>query len=588
MPFVQELRSSLENPSTPISFPAEWLLDIFNGGRTDSGIRVSELTALQVTTVFACVQLISGAMGALDLLVYERTVSKDGRVGKRKAQEHDLYDLLEYEPNPEMTAFTFKKTLQCHALLWGNCYAEIQRDNANRVVALWPRNPARTRPYRLKNGTLIYKTTEGQEEITGTDGDDRSVPERIIEAQDMLHIPGLTIDGRVGQSVVNLARQAIGLSLATEKYGSKFFGNGARPAGILSHPAALSPAAKETLRRSWHEAQGGENAQKVAVLEEGLKWESVATPPNDSQFLETRQFQKTEICSVFLVAPHMIGDSQHQNRANTEQIGIEFVTFTMGSWTKPWQHEFKRKLFPRNGRNAGRFFAMFDTAPLVMPDAASRLAFYNAGKQWGWLSTNDIHERERINPVDDPSADAYWIPINMQDAAKAFREPAQGPGPADGNAGGDAPAADPAAKGAKNDNVSKRFVQVYYRLFRDAFGRVLAREKRDSDSFRKAFLPVLSTIAEQLSTMAAQEFDCEPVLDFEGSRFLLDYVEGMRTRSLAEVGGWRSDNADLHCDRELRRAVKAILIDVYRSVATAKAKTLGDSGAQPALEEATV
>ncbi|HEY0701258.1 MAG TPA: phage portal protein [Candidatus Acidoferrales bacterium] len=581
MGLIKEFRSSLENPSTPLSFPAEWLLDFFNGGRTDSGIRVSEMTALQVSTVFACVQLISGATGFLDLNVYERILYQDKRAGKRIAYEHDLFDLLENEPNDEMSSFTFRKTLQAHALLWGNLYAEIQRDDGNRPVALWPRNPARIRPYRLTEsmsirgelvprGALVYKTTEGTETASVdpaappyNDG-----PERTIMKEDILHVPGLSLDGRIAQSTINLARQVVGLALATEKFGSKFFGNGARAGGVFEHPAALKPIAKENLKRSIQEAIGGENVLRPFILEEGMKWHETSTKPNEGQFLETRQFQKSEICSVFLVPPHMVGDTEKTNRANTEQIGIEFVTFTLSPWLKAWRQELKRKLFPKTGRTANKFFAMFDTSPLVMPDAESRRNFYNSGKQWGWLSTNAILEREHMNPIDAPWADGYWMPINMQDAETAFKEPAQGPGPAD-----------PAAKSGDDqpDKLGKRFARAYSKLFRDAFGRILSRSSVDSDAFSKAFRPVLESLGDEIYRLAADELGTEGDSGLAESRFLADYIEAMRGR----LPEWKSANgeADRLAERELNRAVKAISIEVYRTAGTQRAKQLVE--AQP-------
>jgi HK97 family phage portal protein len=154
-----------------------------------------------------------------------------------------------------MTAFTFRQTMQTHMLLWGNGYAEIQRDASNRSVAIWPRNPSRTRPVRFK-GKLIYRTTDGMDEQTGTDGlPNASGVERTIQAEDMLHIPGLSMDGRVGQNVIELARQAVGLALATEKYGAKYFGNGARPGGVLEHPGVLEGKAYEHLKTTWIESQ---------------------------------------------------------------------------------------------------------------------------------------------------------------------------------------------------------------------------------------------------------------------------------------------------------------------------------------------
>ena len=569
MGLMAEFRSSLENPQSPLSFPAEWLLDIFNGGRTDSGLRVSEMTALQVTTVFACVKLVSAAIGFLPFQPYEIMMAKDGRRAKRLAHDHDLYDLVRWEPNPEMTSFTMRQAMQAHALLWGNAYAELQRDNGNRVVAIWPRNPSRTRPYRVNN-QLVYKTTDGMSEVSSPDGlNEGNSPERTIDAEDMIHIPGLALDGRLGQDTVWLARQAIGLALATEKFGAKFFGNGANPLGVLTHPSKLTPEAREQAKRSWQEAYGGENQLRTALLEQGITWTKTSVSPDEAQFLETRKLQIAEVCRVFGVPPHMVADTERTNRANTEQIGLEFVTFTLGPWLEAWQQEFRRKLFPSRsgvGRPQKKYCFLFETRALTMPDAQSRQAYYNSGKQWGWLSTNDINELEGRNPVDDPSADAYWMPVNMQEMGAEEEQDAD-----DGANGGAPP--------AKQDKTAQRFTRSYLPLFTDAIGRILTRSKPDSDAFRKAFCPVLEAIAQRLSEMAAAEFRCEQP-DLAGSRFMLDYIDGMKVRSEQ----WRAENIRLFAEPELNRAVKALLIEVYRSAGTARAKQL--AAAQPELQEA--
>lgn len=410
-----QLRSSLENPQSPLSFPAEWLTDMLNGGRTDAGVRVSEITALQVSTVFACVNLISSALGFLPLHIMELIFNdNDRRAGKRIAYDHQLYDLLRYEPNPEMSAFTFRKTGGAHALLWGNSYAEIERDAFGRILYLWPRNPAHTRPRRDRKGQLFFETTDplrGAYDVTNPPPDGLV---RFVHQDDMVHVPGLSLDGRIGQSTIWLTRQVMGLALAAEKFGSKFFGNGARPGGVLEWTGAFKDdAAREKFRNSWQEAQGGENAGRTAVLESGMKWSATAIANNDSQFLETRQFQRSEICGIFQVPPHMIGDTDKTNRANTEQIGVEFVTFTLSPWLEAWQQEYKRKLFPTVGRTAGKYIAHFETRKLTMPDAASLRDFIATVKQWGVGSTNDLRELIDLNPIDDPWADQCWQPINM-------------------------------------------------------------------------------------------------------------------------------------------------------------------------------
>jgi HK97 family phage portal protein len=533
-------RSSLENPSTPLSFPAEWLLDIFTGGRTDSGQRVSEMMALQVSTVYACVMRVATSVATLPLNVYEHTSTVgDKRSGKRLATDHDLFDLVHYEPNPEMTSRTFRLALQAHALLWGNAYAEIQRDKTNRPVALWPRNPARTRPVR-KNNVLSYVTSEGIEEVTDLNGGGGlRGNERPIAADDMLHVPGLTLDGRLGSSVVQLSRQNIGLALAAEKFGNKLFANYGRPGGLLEHPAVLSNDARDRIKKSWAEAQGGENIHTVPLLEEGLKWVDVANKPNEAQFLETRQFQRAEICSIFGVPPHMIGDPDKQNRANTEQLGLEFTTFTMQPWLVAWEQEFKRKLFHNLGRNANKFFVAFDTRRLMMPDATSRKGFYIAGKQWGFLSTNDIREMENLNPVDDPDADALWIPLNM---AKAGAQ----------------------SNPDEDDDLAARQFRGFSRVFRDAFGRIVRRDEADSEAFRMAFLPVLLSVADLICQRSEVEEQLRDGEQIEYLDFVRQYIEGMRSR----LPQWKTANgeADIVADQELGRAAGALKVQIYRAL----------------------
>lgn len=428
-----ELRTSLENPQTPLSYPAEWLLDIFNGGRTDSGIRVSEMTALQVGTVFACVNVISDGFSSLPLHVYQKAKIA-GRNSKTVASDSSLYDLLHREPNCEMTSAVYFKTLMVHDLLWGNSYSEIERNMKGEIIALWPRNPARTRPIRLikplllggdmlEPGTLLFETSDQLMDSSSYVVDQNPDTmlnvgtKRLVLAENMLHVPGLSLDGRLGQSTVWLARQAFGLALATEKYGAKFFGNGARPAGILTLPNKLEDKAIETLRRSWAEAHGGENQFKVAVLEQGVKYEKIAATPEEGQMLQTRKYEREEICAIFGVPGHMVAASDKSGKSNVEQSSIEFVLYCLHPWLNRYEQEMNRKLFPGMGRSAGKYVAKFDTRKLMYPDAAARSAFYSQGKQWGFLNTNMILELEDMNPVENEKVgETFWQPINMQDA----------------------------------------------------------------------------------------------------------------------------------------------------------------------------
>jgi HK97 family phage portal protein len=595
---IHEFRTSLENPQTPLSFPAEWLLDIFNGGRTDSGIRVSELVALQVSTVFACVELKGGAIGSLDFRIFEKIIAADGRTSRRIAFDHDFWDLLHDEPNSEMCAFTLRKTVQAHRMLWGNGYIEIQRDNGNRALALWPRNPSKMKLRRasekltisgelLQPGDLFYATTEGMETAplyTEEAMNEGHTTERGILPADMIHLPGLALDGRLGQPVVELARNAIGLSLAMEKFGGKFFGNGALSYGVFKIPGTLQPEDMELLKRELQEAWGGENVQRPLLLEGGMEYTPTSTKPNEGQFIESRNYQISEVCRVMgNVPPHMVGVTEKTSRANVEQIGQEFLIFSLRPDLTCWTQEFRRKLFPHptTGRNAGRKFGVsFDTWPLVTPAASDLRTFIQAMVQWGVWAPNDARERLQDNPISDPAADATWMQINMAPVDQLYATPAlPGSGSEDDGEGEEQPdPLLPAKKKKKRDQLLvERVSRAYSRLFHDAFGRLSVRSNIDLKTFRQIITPVLVSIGEELERNAAQLLGTVPNPDgFEASRFLSGYLETMHHRAQNE--GWSVANGDRAaiCDRELRRAVKALCVEAYRHAATFMAKSETD------------
>jgi HK97 family phage portal protein len=425
-----ERRSSLENPQTPLSFPAEWLLDVFNGGRTDSGIRVSELTAFQTIAFLACVDIIAGKISSLPFHVYERSISsKVGRAIHKIAYDHDYYDLIYLEPNDEMSRQTFIKAFLLHALAWPGAYAEIQRNGGNGVEALWPRNPDHTRPRRLSQnvtlepepwrpfprhltaGTLIYETTDGMDLAEGNWGG-----ARIIAKEDMLHVPSaISFDGRIGQGVVWLARQALGLALATEKFGAKYFANFAKPGGILEVPT-MKPDDREKAKQSWLEAQGGENSHRVAVVTPGVKWTPMSHNPEEAQTIETRSYIDRMIAAVFHVPGRMVGDNSKTSRASTEQENQELLDFALAPWIGAIKLEFKRKLFPHSGlgrRPKNPYYVDFDTWEVVRGDAQSREKFYAGGRQWGYLCANDVRAFEKLNPIEEDWAEENWMPVNM-------------------------------------------------------------------------------------------------------------------------------------------------------------------------------
>jgi HK97 family phage portal protein len=581
-----ESRSSLENPQTPLSYPAEWLLDIFNGGRTDSGVRVSELTAFQCSAFLACVDFIAGIVASLPKHVFERTIVANGRASHRIAYEHQYYDLIHIEPNDEMSRFVFDKAFMAHVLAWGNGYAEIERDGGNQATALWPRNPYKTRPHRLVNatrlepvpwrpfpvnlpaGTLVYRTTDGIDEIDHSDAGAESGPERIIPKEDMIHLPGLAFDGRIGQSVVWLARNVLGLALATEKFGGKYFANYAKPGGYLELPTQ-KPEDRETSKRSWMEAQGGENAHKIAVLPLGAKFTPLSNKPDESQMTETEQAQAIKICSFFHLPPRVIGAGRVTSRSNTEQEAQEIISYALDPWLTGLRLEYKRKLFLNSGIGRtpkNKFFIDWDLTRLERADAASREAFYASGRQWGFLNTNDIRAFEKLNPIEEKWAEDYWMPINM-----TLADTPLDPNHQDGNGDGDKP---DAGDGKDEDPVGKRYFQHYSRIFRDAFGRVVARETRDLKAITAAFEPVLFSVRDGSFDLAAAQMRVSAKPGAETERFIVGYLGSMQKRA----AGWSSDTADATAAAELRRAIRALRVASYREAASLKAKSIAIAG----------
>lgn len=527
-------------------------------------------------------------MGALDPKIYQHIVNDDGRAARRIAHEHELWDLLTEEPNPEMTSFTLRKTVQVHRMLWGNGYIEIQRDGANRAVALWPRNPARIKPRRadknfligeelVRAGQLFYATTEGMETASvdpENPSQDGYTSERPIHSLDILHIPGTALDGRVGQSVIQLARNAIGLALATEKFGGKFFGNGAVGMGVFEVPTLLAPEDLEKTKRSLQEAWGGENMLRPLLLEAGMKYTPTSTDPDKAQAIQTRDFQIAEICRLWNIPPHMAGVTEKTSRANTEQIAQEFLAFSLSSDIRAWEQECRRKLFPipSVGRSAGTKYGMFfDTRPLTMPAANDLRQFIASMIQFGVFEPNDARELLRMNPLKGDASDATWMPINMAPADKSFENPSLG-STDDSTDGADGKSKDK-KKPKGVGGLQQAYSKAYCRLFRDAFGRICARSKADEPTFQRAFLPVLLSIGEGLEQFAAQHFDAEANPDgFERSSFLAEYTKGMYHRFKAESWPTANGNSEAICQRELSRAVKYLTVEVYRDVAARAAK----------------
>ena len=385
-------------------------------GSSTSGKRVNERSAMQMTAVYSCVRILSEAVAGLPLHLYQYT----DKGSKEKAVDNPLYFLLHDEPNTEMTSFVFRETLMTHLILWGNAYSQIIRNGKGETVGLYPLMPDRMTVGRDEKGRLYYEYMVSSDDAkTLKDGTVRLSP------YDVLHIPGLGFDGLVGYSPIAMAKNVIGLAIAAEEYGSKFYANGATPSGILEYPGTVKEPDK--VRESWNAGFGGSsNAHKIAVLEEGMKYTPISISPNEAQFLETRKFQINEIARIFRVPPHMVGDLEKSSFSNIEQQSLEFVKYTLEPWLVRWEQAMQRALIPQDDKS--KYFIKFNVDGLLRGDYQSRMQGYATARQNGWMSANDIRELENLDriPAED-GGDLYLIngnmmPLSMSGAAYGKEE----------------------------------------------------------------------------------------------------------------------------------------------------------------------
>jgi HK97 family phage portal protein len=522
----------LDNPSVSLASPAIWAW-INQGNPSASGELVNEVSALQVTTVYACVRTIAESIASLPLKLYERLPK-----GRQEAADAPLYDLLAYEPNPEMTAFSFVETLSGCLALTGNCFAQIVRNGAGQPSALYPLHPLKTTPVRLPDGSLAYKTSDG--ETLGS--------ARVLSSDDVLHVPLFCFDGLKGLSPIQQARETIGLSRAAEKFGARFFGNGSRPSGVLSSESDMDEQQQESVRESWAAANAGVNQNRTAVLPGKWTYQQIGLSPEDSQFLATRQFQRTDIAALFRVPSHMVGDTSRLSNSNHEQQSLQFVTDTLRPYLCRFEQEIIRKLLPDTGRNSGRYFVQFDVRERLRGDFATTMQGFATGKQWGWYTTNMILEDLGENPV-GPEGDVLWAPVNMTNAKNLVN-----------------PSAPPTPDQSERAILSQ-YAPAFISLFRDAVGRATARTQRSIDSLSAIFTPLLVSISAVFIDAARAQFSLTDTWNPATDKLIREHLKSIEKRA----AGWTADKADEITGLELQKAVRALHINIYRDAGAAVA-----------------
>lgn len=371
-------------------------------GNDSSGENVTEQTALTYSAVFNAISLISGAIGSLPLHLMKRS-------GERKETEttHPLYDVMHTKANPYMTAMAVRECLMAHILAWGNGYAEKISDGLGRVRELWPIAPNRVTP-RMEDGELVYEIT--------VDGDRVVMPRAKI-----LHVPGLGFDGFVGYSIVSMAAKSIGLGMAMETFGSNFFGSGTHPGTVVSHPGSLGEAAHKNLKDSLTTAYSGlGKSHKLLLLEEGMKLEKLGIPPNDSQFLESRQFQVSEIARWFNLPPHKLKDLTRSSFNNIESEQSSFVIDGLLPWGVRLEQNYNMQLLKQVERRSGLYFKhVFEG--LLRGNTKDRGDFYGQMLDRGVFSINEVRALEDLNPVD--GGDIHLVPLNMTTLEHAGEQP---------------------------------------------------------------------------------------------------------------------------------------------------------------------
>ena len=387
---------------------------VMRGGMTFAGAPVTIDTALTYATVFACVRVLSESVSSLPCILYRRRADR----GKDRAVDHPVYQRLHDAANDDMSSQQLIEAMMTNVLLWGNGFAQIVPDRNGSVRELWPLE-SRYMTIRRVSGELIF------------DYQPPSGGQRTFQRDEIWHVPGLTLNGLTGLSVLGYWRRAIGLGLVLDTFSEAFYENGARPGIALKYPGVLSKEAIDNLRESWLSLHGGpDNANRPAILEQGMEIETFGMPLDDAQFIELKKFQAIEVARLFRVQPHKIGILDNATFSNIEHQGLEFVTDSL----RPWLVRFEKRvtldlLLPSERKE---YFAEFLVDALLRGDLLSRYSAYATGRNWGWLSADDVREIENMNPLPDGQGDKYLSPLNMQDSATPAQPPVQPPGGTNG------------------------------------------------------------------------------------------------------------------------------------------------------------
>ena len=454
-----------------------------------SNIDVDETTAYNFSVFWCGVQMIAGTLASLPLPTYRRMAND----AKKPAPEYPLYQVLHTQPNPFMTSYCLRETLQSHVLSWGNGYALIQRVSAGGMpTALMPLDPARMAVKWDKTTQSVYYEYQPHEGNVIRYGPD-----------EIFHVRGLGYNGVVGYSLVQMARESLGVGLAMEKFQANFYGKAAVPSGALQIPGELSQKGREALRLSLtKEHADWENKRRPMILEGGTTWKTISVPQEDAEFLASRRFSVEEFARWFNLPVHLLREMTNSSvRANIEQESLEYVLYTMRPWAVRWEQEIVRQLIPAADRET--YFAEFNFDGLLRGDAKTRAEVYNMGMQTGRYTVNEILRRENINPI-GPEGNYRFVPMNLTRLQEEEEEPEK----PDDKEPDEEPEEEPdegqepdeeeqeeegrslRSKSANTLDQRLRVASSYERLFVDAAGRTVRKEVKAGRQAIKKHLPL--------------------------------------------------------------------------------------------------
>ncbi len=359
-------------------FKRSWAnLDAFEGRETSSGIHINEAVALGIPAVYACIRVLTEAIAALPLITYERFANGD----KERARDFSLYGLLHDSPNPLMTSFELRELLVGHLCLRGNAYCFIERDQGE-ITALWPLHPDKV-TVEVSGRELIYKHQN--------DGTEKTYP-----MQDILHIRGLSGDGIIGYSPLTLLRDSFGYSKAVQEYSSSYFRNDASPGGILTTSATLSGKSQADLRAAWTEGHTGKGKHhRVAIMDNGLQWQSIGVSPQDSQLIESQKFSVVEIARVFRVPLNLIMDYERSTYSNVTEQNRSFLTHTLQPWLTRIEQAITKNLLTESEKQ--KYFVEHLTQGFLRADTKTRFEAYKIATEAGFLTIPEVRQLENMN-----------------------------------------------------------------------------------------------------------------------------------------------------------------------------------------------